>query len=102
MLKKKKFDHLVLGPAAGQGLPDRLHCRGKVFLCLLVLYTLTSVIQKFMMLISARHDIGNSVVMNVGLDFLINAAIAHIIFSQKVESTTQAPTPRADIAFGSM
>nr|GMD44116.1 uncharacterized LOC101245780 [Ipomoea batatas] len=27
-LKKKKFDHLVLGPAAGQGLPDRLHCRG--------------------------------------------------------------------------
>lgn len=25
---QKKFDHLVLGPAAGQGLPDRLQCRG--------------------------------------------------------------------------
>ncbi|KAK9138283.1 hypothetical protein Sjap_008877 [Stephania japonica] len=24
----KKFDHLVLGPAAGQGLPDRLQCEG--------------------------------------------------------------------------
>ncbi|EOA27266.1 hypothetical protein CARUB_v10023386mg [Capsella rubella] len=24
----KKLDHLVLGPVAGQGLPDRLHCRG--------------------------------------------------------------------------
>ncbi|XP_058113712.1 uncharacterized protein LOC131256719 [Magnolia sinica] len=24
----KKFDHLVLGPAAGQGLCDRLQCRG--------------------------------------------------------------------------
>ncbi|XP_042513322.1 uncharacterized protein LOC122088203 [Macadamia integrifolia] len=24
----KKFDHLVLGPAAGQGLPDRLQCQG--------------------------------------------------------------------------
>ncbi|VFQ84761.1 unnamed protein product [Cuscuta campestris] len=26
--KKMKFDHLVLGPAAGQGLRDRLHCQG--------------------------------------------------------------------------
>ncbi|KAF5731658.1 hypothetical protein HS088_TW18G00342 [Tripterygium wilfordii] len=25
---KKKFDHLVLGPAAGRGLPSRLHCEG--------------------------------------------------------------------------
>ncbi|KAB2070279.1 hypothetical protein ES319_A08G145400v1 [Gossypium barbadense] len=24
----KKFDHLVLGPAAGEGLPNRLQCRG--------------------------------------------------------------------------
>lgn len=23
-----KFDHLVLGPAAGQGLPNRLQCQG--------------------------------------------------------------------------
>ncbi|XP_073288634.1 uncharacterized protein [Primulina huaijiensis] len=26
--KRMKFDHLVLGPAAGEGLPDRLHCQG--------------------------------------------------------------------------
>ncbi|KAG8391654.1 hypothetical protein BUALT_Bualt01G0209800 [Buddleja alternifolia] len=26
--KPKKSDHLVLGPAAGEGLPDRLQCRG--------------------------------------------------------------------------
>ncbi|XVF73416.1 hypothetical protein PTKIN_Ptkin12aG0200200 [Pterospermum kingtungense] len=26
--KKKKFDHLVLGPAAGEGLPNRLQCQG--------------------------------------------------------------------------
>ncbi|XP_051145799.1 uncharacterized protein LOC127261544 [Andrographis paniculata] len=26
--KPKKFDHLVLGPAAGEGLPDRLQCQG--------------------------------------------------------------------------
>lgn len=26
--KPKKFDHLILGPAAGEGLPDRLQCRG--------------------------------------------------------------------------
>ncbi|XP_073045206.1 uncharacterized protein [Primulina eburnea] len=26
--KRVKFDHLVLGPAAGEGLPDRLHCQG--------------------------------------------------------------------------
>ncbi|PON58658.1 Nucleotide-diphospho-sugar transferase [Trema orientale] len=26
--KTKKFDHLVLGPAAGQGFPNRLHCQG--------------------------------------------------------------------------
>lgn len=26
--KPKKFDHLVLGSAAGVGLPDRLHCEG--------------------------------------------------------------------------
>lgn len=25
---KKKFDHIVLGPAAGEGLPNRLHCQG--------------------------------------------------------------------------
>ena len=25
---KKKFDHIVFGPAAGQGLSDRLQCRG--------------------------------------------------------------------------
>ncbi|XP_044499599.1 uncharacterized protein LOC123220996 isoform X2 [Mangifera indica] len=25
---RKKFDHLVLGPAAGQGLPNRLQCQG--------------------------------------------------------------------------
>lgn len=24
----RKFDHLVLGPAAGEGLPDRLQCKG--------------------------------------------------------------------------
>jgi len=24
----KKFDHLVLGPAAGQGLSNRLQCQG--------------------------------------------------------------------------
>ncbi|KAK6918544.1 hypothetical protein RJ641_016966, partial [Dillenia turbinata] len=27
-LKKQKFDHLILGPAAGQGLPNRLQCQG--------------------------------------------------------------------------
>ncbi|CAH9148810.1 unnamed protein product [Cuscuta epithymum] len=27
-LKNKKFDHLILGPAAGQGFHDRLHCQG--------------------------------------------------------------------------
>ncbi|KAI3444697.1 hypothetical protein Pfo_001362 [Paulownia fortunei] len=27
--KPKKFDHLILGPAAGQGLPDRLQCQGR-------------------------------------------------------------------------
>ncbi|CAA7050702.1 unnamed protein product [Microthlaspi erraticum] len=27
-LRSKKLDHLVLGPAAGVGFPDRLHCRG--------------------------------------------------------------------------
>ncbi|XP_062077953.1 uncharacterized protein LOC133782634 [Humulus lupulus] len=26
--KRTKFDHLVLGPAAGQGLPNRLQCQG--------------------------------------------------------------------------
>ena len=26
--KDKKFDHLVLGPAAGEGLPNRLQCKG--------------------------------------------------------------------------
>lgn len=26
--KRVKFDHLVLGPAAGEGLPDRFHCQG--------------------------------------------------------------------------
>lgn len=26
--KPKKFDHLILGPAAGEGLPDRLQCEG--------------------------------------------------------------------------
>ncbi|KAL0464648.1 UNVERIFIED_CONTAM: hypothetical protein Slati_0352400 [Sesamum latifolium] len=26
--KPKKFDHLILGPAAGEGLPDRLQCQG--------------------------------------------------------------------------
>ncbi|XP_075475400.1 uncharacterized protein LOC142506131 isoform X1 [Primulina tabacum] len=26
--ERVKFDHLVLGPAAGEGLPDRLHCQG--------------------------------------------------------------------------
>ncbi|KAL6494074.1 hypothetical protein OROGR_031983 [Orobanche gracilis] len=26
--RPKKFDHLVLGPAAGEGLPDRLQCQG--------------------------------------------------------------------------
>ncbi|KAL0425846.1 UNVERIFIED_CONTAM: hypothetical protein Sradi_1119400 [Sesamum radiatum] len=26
--KAKKFDHLILGPAAGEGLPDRLQCQG--------------------------------------------------------------------------
>lgn len=26
--KPKKFDHLVLGPVAGVGLPDRLQCEG--------------------------------------------------------------------------
>ncbi|KZV53258.1 hypothetical protein F511_21515 [Dorcoceras hygrometricum] len=26
--RRVKFDHLVLGPAAGEGLPDRLHCQG--------------------------------------------------------------------------
>lgn len=26
--KQKKFDHLILGPAAGEGLPDRLQCQG--------------------------------------------------------------------------
>ena len=25
---RKKFDHLVLGPAAGEGLPNRLQCLG--------------------------------------------------------------------------
>lgn len=25
---RKKFNHLVLGPAAGEGLPNRLHCQG--------------------------------------------------------------------------
>ena len=30
-----KFDHLVLGPAAGQGLRDRLQCQG---LCNMLLY----------------------------------------------------------------
>ena len=29
--KPKKFDHLVLGAAAGVGLPDRLQCEG--FIC---------------------------------------------------------------------
>lgn len=24
----KKSDHLILGPAAGEGLPDRLQCQG--------------------------------------------------------------------------
>ncbi|XP_010508185.1 PREDICTED: uncharacterized protein LOC104784802 [Camelina sativa] len=27
-VRSKKSNHLVLGPVAGQGLPDRLHCRG--------------------------------------------------------------------------
>lgn len=27
-LRRKKYDHLVLGPAAGEGLPNRLHCQG--------------------------------------------------------------------------
>ncbi|XP_010506474.1 PREDICTED: uncharacterized protein LOC104783092 [Camelina sativa] len=27
-VRSKKLNHLVLGPVAGQGLPDRLHCRG--------------------------------------------------------------------------
>lgn len=27
-MKPKKLDHLNLGPAAGEGLPDRLQCRG--------------------------------------------------------------------------
>ncbi|ESQ39164.1 hypothetical protein EUTSA_v10001485mg [Eutrema salsugineum] len=27
-IRSKKLDHLVLGPAAGVGFPDRLHCRG--------------------------------------------------------------------------
>ncbi|VVB03445.1 unnamed protein product [Arabis nemorensis] len=27
-IRSKKLDHLVLGPVAGQGLSDRLHCRG--------------------------------------------------------------------------
>lgn len=26
--KNKKFDHLVFGPAAGEGLPNRLQCKG--------------------------------------------------------------------------
>lgn len=26
--KPKKLDHLYLGPAAGEGLPDRLQCQG--------------------------------------------------------------------------
>lgn len=26
--KPKKFDHLVLGPAAGEGLSNRLQCQG--------------------------------------------------------------------------
>lgn len=26
--RNKKFDHLVIGPAAGQGLPNRLQCQG--------------------------------------------------------------------------
>ncbi|XP_010559113.1 PREDICTED: uncharacterized protein LOC104827614 [Tarenaya hassleriana] len=26
--RSKKLDHIVLGPAAGKGLPDRLHCQG--------------------------------------------------------------------------
>lgn len=26
--KPKKLDHLRLGPAAGEGLPDRLQCQG--------------------------------------------------------------------------
>lgn len=26
--KPKKFNHLILGPAAGEGLPDRLQCQG--------------------------------------------------------------------------
>lgn len=25
---QKKFDHLILGPAAGQGLSNRLQCQG--------------------------------------------------------------------------
>lgn len=27
--KPKKFDHLILGPASGEGLPDRLQCQGR-------------------------------------------------------------------------
>ncbi|KFK37324.1 hypothetical protein AALP_AA4G242000 [Arabis alpina] len=27
-IRSKKLDHIVLGSVAGQGLPDRLHCRG--------------------------------------------------------------------------
>lgn len=26
---RQKFDHLILGPAAGQGLPNRLQCQGR-------------------------------------------------------------------------
>ena len=26
--KNRKFDHLVFGPAAGEGLPNRLQCKG--------------------------------------------------------------------------
>lgn len=29
--KPKKFDHLILGPAAGEGLPDRLQCQGCIY-----------------------------------------------------------------------
>jgi hypothetical protein len=38
----KKFDHLVLGPAAGQGLSNRLQCQGSFCLYIKYLFKLWS------------------------------------------------------------
>lgn len=46
VLKKesKKSDHLVLGPAAGQGLPNRLQCQGFSIIFFLVFFYILLII----------------------------------------------------------